>query len=228
MYSEKKYNHKVRWMNYWHQIDEIYRLTPESILEVGKGNGLVSDHLRKMGYKVTTLDTDPEVKPDIVASVEAMPVSSQSYDLILAAEVLEHLPFDKLPAVVKELKRVARRFVIITLPYAGGRFDFFIKIPKIPKFSIFTPLPYFWVKHKLSKSGHYWEIGKRGYSRNRIRNMLKTEFGLMAEQIFPDDFNHIFYILDKRNYGHTGEIFCCLRVFVRRWLNKAISYVNSC
>jgi len=198
-YFSRKYNHRVRWMNFWHQIDEICGLEPQEVLEVGKGNGLVSDHLKKMGYPVKTLDIDPEVCPDVVGSIHKLPFVDNEFDLILAAEVLEHLPFENVPQAVSELKRVSRRFVIITLPYAGSRFLFRLKIPKIPELIVFLPIPYFWKKHKKT-SEHFWEMGKRGFSRGKIRRLFaKCGFKVLKEKIFHDDFNHIFFVLENVN-----------------------------
>ena len=62
------------------------------MLEIGIGMGLTSFVLRKWGYRVETLDLDPELHPTHVGDVRTMPLPDQQYDTILAAEVLEHIP----------------------------------------------------------------------------------------------------------------------------------------
>ncbi len=64
-----KYDSKERFCSYWHQINEITKLKPEKVLEVGIGNGFVSDYLKKRNFNVTTVDIDKDLKPDIVGSV---------------------------------------------------------------------------------------------------------------------------------------------------------------
>ena len=75
-------------MNFWHQIDEILELHPLSLLEIGKGGGVVSDHLKKSGVNITTLDNDAGTNPDIVGSIMRLPLKDKEFDMVLAAEVL--------------------------------------------------------------------------------------------------------------------------------------------
>ena len=37
-----EYDQKPRWISYWHQIDEVLRLAPQTVLEIGIGNQWVS------------------------------------------------------------------------------------------------------------------------------------------------------------------------------------------
>ena len=69
-YSFQKYVYPDRWISYWHQIDATLRLTPENVLVVGKGDGIVVDILKKYIPRVESLDTEEKLEPDIVASVE--------------------------------------------------------------------------------------------------------------------------------------------------------------
>jgi len=183
-------------MNFWHQIDEILELHPLSLLEIGKGGGVVSDHLKKSGVNITTLDNDAGTNPDIVGSIMRLPLKDKEFDMVLAAEVLEHVPYDEVPEALKELRRVAKKWVTVTLPYRGTRITISFKIPIIPYLSVFIPIPYFWRPHLLSASGHHWEVGKNGFSRARIRKMFQKEgLTVVKEKIFSDDYDHIFYIL---------------------------------
>ena len=198
-YIGLRYNHKVRWMNFWHQVREISNLAdaPAEVLEIGKGSGLVSKYLRKMGYVVTTLDIDKTVKPDILASVEDIPTEDGKFDLVLSAEVLEHLPYEEAPKALREIRRVTKKSAVISLPYAGSYFKFFLKIPKFPEIDIFIPIPYFWKKHKVTKE-HYWEVGKKGFSVKKIKALIeRAGFEIKKSKVFRDDFDHIFFVLKK-------------------------------
>jgi len=94
----ERYETPERWVNYGLQIRTVIESTPESVLEVGPGTGTVSGLLRGRGLNVTTLDVDPRFEPDIVGSVHELTrhVPPKSFDTVLCAEVLEHLPFDLL------------------------------------------------------------------------------------------------------------------------------------
>src|SRR5262249_22604454 len=45
-----------------------------------------------------------------------LPFRDASFDLVLCCEVLEHLPSGVLEGTVEELKRVARRYVLVSVP----------------------------------------------------------------------------------------------------------------
>jgi len=51
------------------------------------------------------------------ASIENLPFPDNSFDMVVCAQVLEHLPEPVLEKGVKELARVARRWVFVSLPY---------------------------------------------------------------------------------------------------------------
>lgn len=55
-YTAQSYDSLPRFVSYWHQIDEVRRAEPESVLEIGVGNGFVSNYLRDRGFDVITLD----------------------------------------------------------------------------------------------------------------------------------------------------------------------------
>jgi SAM-dependent methyltransferase len=65
------------------------------------------------------LDIDPDVAPDIVASITDMhPVQDHSVDAIFSSHNLEHLYPHEVPVALREFRRVLRSdgFALITLP----------------------------------------------------------------------------------------------------------------
>lgn len=54
--------------------------------------GFVSDYLRARGVKLTTVDIDGRLKPDVVANLTDLPFEASSFDVVACYEVLEHLP----------------------------------------------------------------------------------------------------------------------------------------
>jgi hypothetical protein len=130
--SWKRYESEERWTSYYTQINEVLGRSPDSVLEIGVGNGIVSDALKRQGIQVQTLDIDPELKPDFVGSVSQIPLADASVDVALCAEVLEHLPFEEFEGCVQELARVSRNGVVLSLPHWGYTFRGVVDIPGLP------------------------------------------------------------------------------------------------
>lgn len=125
---------KKSWKeHYWHtvpcmkmRIEEIVRRVSgegKQVLEVGCNEGFLSQALIEEGCKVTSCDYD-QVQIDkakqifgieaIKANINDLPFSNDSFDVVVAGEVLEHIenPFVGL----SELFRVARERIIISIP----------------------------------------------------------------------------------------------------------------
>ena len=194
-YDFSKYNHRSRWMSYWHQIDEVLRLKPDSVLEIGIGDKTVVNFLKSQGVNITTLDINKDLKPDVIGSVLTMPFQDSSFNVVLCAEVLEHLPFEKFEEGLKELKRVSRKNLVLSLPHFGRSLKFSFKIPLIKEKRIACRLA-FPIKHVFNGE-HYWEIGKKGYPPDKIRKIIKKYFQIKKEFIPFENQYHHFFILEK-------------------------------
>jgi len=190
------YNDKGRWTSYWYQIREVLELASASVLVVGKGDGLVPAYLKIRGLNVVTLDNDESLFPDIEASVLNMPINDNSFDAVLCAEVLEHLPHDKFVRALSEIRRVTKSRAIISLPHFGPTIKFLLKLP------FFSEMKFLWkplypLTH-VFKGEHYWEIGKRGYSLRRIKNDIKKSgFAIENDYVVFENPLHHFFVLKK-------------------------------
>jgi len=193
------YDSKRRFISYWHQIHEAILKRPKNILEVGIGNGFVSDYLKKYGIKLTTLDINKELRPDYVASVVKMPFNDNVFELVMACEVLEHLPYRQFMSGLKEIHRVCSNWAIISLPDATRAFRVEFPIPKIGKFKRLFVIPSLQpAAHKMGEEKHYWEIGKRHYPLRRIQKDIQNA-GFIIERtyrVFENPY-HRFFILKK-------------------------------
>jgi ubiquinone/menaquinone biosynthesis C-methylase UbiE len=172
------YDNKKRWISYYNQIKEVLRVEPDSVLEIGKGNGTVSTYLSEIrGIEITTLDIDPELNPDVIGSVEDIPFSEDSFDTLLCAEVLEHLPFQVFEECLEEMRRVAQSSVVLTLPHAGFNISFSAKlIPFVERKGINVKIPITRLMEHEFDGEHYWEVGKKGYSLDKIRKIISIFF----------------------------------------------------
>jgi hypothetical protein len=107
------------------RIRELFNLIPASggsALDIGAREGFLSLKLIERFDSVTALDlTRPSIDHPAVVCVEGdasrLPFPDRSFDLVLCAEVLEHIPPEKLLRVCAELARVTRGHLVIGVPY---------------------------------------------------------------------------------------------------------------
>lgn len=197
-YFDLRYDTKERWISYWYQINAVLNLQPTNVLEIGIGNKTVSDYLKKLGIKVTTCDFDKNLKPDVVADVSNLPLKDESFDVVLCAEVLEHLPFGEFSKAIREIHRVCRKTTIITLPHFSlTNLYFGIKlIPYVPKIELSLKVDWPF-KHEF-EGEHYWEIGKDGSHLAKIEKIIKKSGFSIQKSFYPkENPRHQFFILNK-------------------------------
>jgi len=163
----------ARFASYAYQIKELLALEPRNVLEVGIGNGLVSYMLRKAGVEVTTLDFDPSLEPDIVASVTDMPVADSSFDVVACFEVLEHLPFQNFIGALRELRRVSSEHVVLSLPDRTRMYTVETVLPKLGRRRFSFGAPFLPSTDHTFNGEHYWEIGRNGYPLNTVMECLE-------------------------------------------------------
>ena len=181
-YFSLDYNDKGRWASYWHQIKEVLEFNPKKVLVIGKGDGLVPMYLKNFGLDITTLDIDEALSPDIKASVLNIPVGDGSFDVVLCAEVLEHLPFGDFHRALAEIERVAKFGAIISLPHFGPAVRFLLKLPFLSEIKFLLKLPY--PLAHIFKVEHYWEIGKKNYPLKLIKSEIaKAGFSIKKDYI---------------------------------------------
>ena len=213
-----------RWVSYYWQIYYCYKLSPQRVLEIGPGNNIVKNVVGKEIAWIT-MDFDREIDPDILAVLEKVPLKTNSMDLILCAEVLEHIPFSKFESTLLELERVTKRWVLLSLPYARRTFQCIVRLPeysvlrsfksinidvprcskqarkhRFPGISFTINISKFNKKHVFDKRiQHYWEIGKKGYPFQLIANSLSKYFSV-EETFYPiENPHHQFFLLKKKS-----------------------------
>jgi len=194
-YFNSSYNDFERWVSYWNQINETVLLKPKTVLEIGMGNGLVAGILKQYGIQVTTLDFDKSLHPDICADISNPLNLKQTYDVVLCAQVLEHLPFAKFTNVLANLSKIGAS-LILSLPHPGPVAHFRIKLPFASQKDLFLKLPYP-VSHRF-KGQHYWEVGKKETSLCLIRSIIRRYYTIQKDYISPDSPWHHFFVLHAK------------------------------
>lgn len=206
-YSKKFYDHKARWIHYFNQIRAVAReirrrggvLDGFSVLEIGPSHGLVTEYLRKFGVNVTTLDFKASYQPDIVADVRAMPLPDNSFEMAIVCEVLEHMPFEDSLKALKELHRVTRKTVLMSVPDARRTLlQLRLKLPFFKEFSFTLRFPAFTRQVVANEHWHNWEIGKIGYPPSRVKKEIKA-IGFTIRQCgsLPDTPRNYYFLLEK-------------------------------
>ncbi len=131
--NHQKYTYDNR-LYQWHLrafLRLLYRMLAEtgarSVLDAGCGEGFVADFLARQDpdLHITGVDLSPAAVAYAeehfgqrvrfrTGSLYKLPFSDQAFDTVVCSEVLEHL--DAPERAVRELRRVARRHVLITVP----------------------------------------------------------------------------------------------------------------
>ena len=98
----------------------------ENILDVGCGMGHMVRNLLKRCYKVKGVDISQDAikffMPDLAkekivshAGVEKLPFKNNQFDLVFCSDVMEHIPISDVADSIKELARVARKYLVLTI-----------------------------------------------------------------------------------------------------------------
>lgn len=102
-------------------VREIKKLSQPTILEVGSGGLGIAPYL---GRPVTGLDKSfaPPFHPLLkrrVGSGTKLPFPDKSFDVVIAVDTLEHVKPANRPKVIAEMRRVAKKEIIVAVPTGG-------------------------------------------------------------------------------------------------------------
>lgn len=197
-YEFKKYVSKPRWISMWHQLDELMRMRPERVLEIGPGPGVLKTAAGLFGVHVETLDLASDLNPDHVGSITDMPFKDNSFDVVCAFQVLEHLPYEKALEGYREMRRVSRGRLLISLPDAKLVWRYAGYIPKLGKFDWLMTRPFAWPKKHNFDGEHYWEINKRDYPLNRIIEDITTGDSQIRTYRVRENPYHRFFVITPK------------------------------
>jgi hypothetical protein len=200
-YRPANYDELHRWTSYWYQIQSIVRTGARTVLEIGVGSGVLSSYLRsRLGIQVTTFDCDESRGPDLVGDVRYLEanVKPESFDAVVAFQVLEHLPFPDFELTLRQLARASRHSVLLSLPHYGWNLQWRIRLWKFD-----------WAfSRRMSKNPewtfngeHHWEIGTRGFSLNHVRSVITRVLDIEEDYFCPDYAYHYFFECRKKSYA---------------------------
>jgi SAM-dependent methyltransferase len=135
-FEQKVYEIDEIWHDGWlsdedqNRIDtltnNIDSLEVKSLLDVGCGNGLFLNFLAEnRKHKYTRLcgaeRSESALKHVLTekyqASIDNLPFKDNEFDIVCCLEVIEHLPIEVYQKAIQELYRVAKKYVLISVPY---------------------------------------------------------------------------------------------------------------
>jgi ubiquinone/menaquinone biosynthesis C-methylase UbiE len=99
------------------------------VLDLPCGTGRLLPWLVEQGYRVAGADIAAPMlgvarercaSPLLVAEAEALPFADATWDVVLAARFVHLVPAEVRPQVFKELARVSRGWVVLTVPIEAG------------------------------------------------------------------------------------------------------------
>lgn len=129
-YVEKTIRSNSHEMERTRKIVSLVADDVESLLDVGAGHGIFLEQLREgrgiagVGIEITDAKIDYARKNGIdirKGDAAALSFSDKSFDAVVTTEVIEHLPFGVYESALAEFVRVARKYILISVPYAERR-----------------------------------------------------------------------------------------------------------
>lgn len=181
------------------------------VLDLGCGDGLFMEFLKKKGCDVKGVDISPKavercIKKGLDAVVldfdgKDLPFENGQFDTVVMLDVLEHLYFPL--ETLREANRVAKRVVLVTPNFASivarlQAFFGFVPNNNVPKKGHVQWVTYCVLKRWLKKSGWVVSLTKGNYYLQQMP--LISFFIRLLGRLFPSLFTTAFLIVAvKRN-----------------------------
>lgn len=196
-YSFDNYMNKPRWVSVWHQLAEVHALLPKRVLEIGPGAGVFKEVSKIYGVNVETLDLDEELNPDYVGSAINIPLPDDTFDVVCAFQILEHLIYEDSLKAFSEMVRVSKRNLVLSLPDDKPVWRYTAYIPKIGFIDKMINKPFFKIRTHTFDGEHYWELNKKNYELEKVINDLSLHADLVKTYRVNENPYHRFFIFKK-------------------------------
>ena len=130
-----------------------------------------------------------------------LPFATQSFDVVLASEILEHIPKEQGLLLLQEAERIAKKSVIITTPHLAFR-----RRGGLPTPEGFNPLERHvqrWTVKQLRERGyHVWGVGLFPMTYFKTLNFILSPISYLVPQIAT----HLVAMKQKRGQVYQGKV----------------------
>lgn len=202
--EQQYYENDGFWSDDFFLDQERYKITAahippdaRSVLDVGCGNGVFIHLLESMEGRFDELHaTDRSAAalrlvrtPKTAASIDVLPFSDLSYDMVTSLEVIEHLPVNLYEAGLTSICRIARKYVLLSVPNEED-----IEASLIPCSSCST---------RFSPDYHM-----RSFNSEKMQGLLLSRGFRARETFFMGAMKHYFLasqILNRKKSGSDGR-----------------------
>lgn len=174
------------------KVPKVLEFVPddvETIIDIGCGNGIITNKLGEL-FDVLGVDFSHEALKHVntrklCVSASQIPLESNSFDMVFSSQLLEHIEEPELTKTIKEFKRLAKKYILITVPN-----DEFLKKneTKCPKCNAI-----------FNVNGHV-----NSFSINKLVDKFNPEYKLLASDVFGErhlDYNP-FLMKIRQKYGN--------------------------
>lgn len=179
------------WTRHYHLFKDIAAQVQGDLLEVGAGDGVLKRCVEPFVRSYRVMDINPRLGPDVLADLrEPQPQLRERFDATVAAEVLEHLPFEDFGTCLANLAATLRPggLLFLTLPHRKGHVLFVGPRQRLRawRFPVgLLSLSEAWnrfVRRRIWIDPHHcWEIGDGQVERRHVEAALAAA-GLGAER----------------------------------------------
>lgn len=193
------------WSDDFYLDQERYEITAahipldaRSVLDVGCGNGVFVHLLASMDGRFDEIHATDRSAAALrlvqtaktPASIDALPFADRSYDIVTSLEVIEHLPVNLYEAGLDNICRVARKYVLLSVPNEEDIEASLIACPACS--SRFSP-----------------DYHMRSYNAEKMQNLLSARGFRARETFFMGEMKHYFLasgLLNRKsaNDGRTN------------------------
>jgi len=114
------------------RINETIKMIPQvhSILEIGCGSGVLVNKLSSnsvVGLDWSHVALQHVTRERVVGTCDHIPFKDSSFEMVIAAELLEHLNDETLRTTLEEIRRVTCKYIIISVPYKERPWETFVR-----------------------------------------------------------------------------------------------------
>lgn len=158
---------EFQWMLYYYQQKIMYNRIDlaETVAEIGVGTRFTYNYLKTKGIKIQSIDIDAQKKPDVVLNIVECNPADLKFDVVLAFNIFEHIPYKEFLEVIRKLHTAGVRKIFIGLPRNKKIiFELYLRLGRFWKYNIMITIK----KKKITAKNHHWELDYKIYDDSKI------------------------------------------------------------